>query len=182
MALRTRCKRRLHSHFWIKACYSKLCILQGVDIFSKDFHFILIHHALHWSLVVVCSPGTDAACILHLDSLECEYLHRCQCWAGACRQLLVQSIQNVICCVFSVMPLGTAWGYVLSMLLSGSTSLLRENVLCPVGSCHDVNALAPILRAYLSHEWHRHLEEPNKLSTALTWSEAHPLRSYVFSK
>lgn len=30
---------------------------QGVDIFSKDYLFIPIHDALHWSLVVVCFPG-----------------------------------------------------------------------------------------------------------------------------
>jgi hypothetical protein len=30
---------------------------QDVDIFSKDFLFIPLHDALHWSLLVVCFPG-----------------------------------------------------------------------------------------------------------------------------
>jgi Ulp1 family protease len=33
------------------------CGLQGVDIFAKDFLFIPIHDALHWSLIIVCHPG-----------------------------------------------------------------------------------------------------------------------------
>eukprot|EP00877_Chromochloris_zofingiensis_P014687 jgi/Chrzof1/9472/Cz04g04110.t1 len=56
---------------------------KGVDIFQKDFVFIPIHDALHWSLVVVCHPGEIIAagvevddvtsktpCILHLDSMD----------------------------------------------------------------------------------------------------------------
>ena len=31
--------------------------LQGVDIFKKDYLFVPIHDALHWSLVIVCHPG-----------------------------------------------------------------------------------------------------------------------------
>lgn len=37
---------------------------------------VLQAHMMH----DVCHPGRDAECILHLDLLECEYLHRCQCW------------------------------------------------------------------------------------------------------
>lgn len=49
--------------------------MQGVDIFSKDFLFIPIHDALHWSLVIVCHPGLDLDSerkpyILHLDSMQ----------------------------------------------------------------------------------------------------------------
>jgi Ulp1 family protease len=32
-----------------------------VDIFSKDFLFIPIHDALHWSLLIVCFPGEIGA-------------------------------------------------------------------------------------------------------------------------
>lgn len=51
-------------------------IVQGVDIFSKDFLLIPIHDALHWSLIIVCHPGLDFESsnrrpyILHLDSME----------------------------------------------------------------------------------------------------------------
>ena len=51
-------------------------LLQGVDIFSKDFLLIPIHDALHWSLIIVCHPGLDFESgqrkpyILHLDSME----------------------------------------------------------------------------------------------------------------
>ena len=30
---------------------------QDVDLFSKDFIFVPVHEALHWSLMVVCHPG-----------------------------------------------------------------------------------------------------------------------------
>lgn len=30
---------------------------QGVDIFSKDYLFVPVHDALHWSLVIICHPG-----------------------------------------------------------------------------------------------------------------------------
>lgn len=55
-------------------------LLQGVDIFSKDFLLIPIHDALHWSLIIVCHPGLDfdssdrRPYILHLDSMEGEPL------------------------------------------------------------------------------------------------------------
>ena len=55
-----------------------MLILQGVDIFSKDFLLIPIHDALHWSLIIVCHPGLDfepgdrKPYILHLDSMEGE--------------------------------------------------------------------------------------------------------------
>lgn len=52
---------------------------QHVDIFAKDFLFVPIHEALHWSLAIVCHPGRwmmrgqgaegGDAVILHLDSL-----------------------------------------------------------------------------------------------------------------
>ena len=51
------------------------CVLQGVDIFSKDFLFIPIHEALHWSLVIVCYPGRvvngklKKPSVIHLDSM-----------------------------------------------------------------------------------------------------------------
>lgn len=32
---------------------------RGVDIFAKDYIFVPIHDALHWSLVVLCHPGKD---------------------------------------------------------------------------------------------------------------------------
>eukprot|EP00803_Ostreobium_quekettii_P010268 evm.model.scf_2009.1 EVM.evm.TU.scf_2009.1 scf_2009:9898-23560(-) len=56
-----------------------------VDLFSKDYLFVPIHEALHWSLAVVCHPSAAFAppeddaeegrekrtpCILHLDSLR----------------------------------------------------------------------------------------------------------------
>uniref|UniRef100_A0A1D2ABL5 Ubiquitin-like protease family profile domain-containing protein n=1 Tax=Auxenochlorella protothecoides TaxID=3075 RepID=A0A1D2ABL5_AUXPR len=52
---------------------------KDVDVFEKDFLFIPVHHALHWSLMIVCHPGcsylSNAAtgptpCILHLDSMQ----------------------------------------------------------------------------------------------------------------
>jgi Ulp1 family protease len=39
------------------------CPYQDVDIFSKDFLFIPVHDALHWSLLVVCYPGELGAAI-----------------------------------------------------------------------------------------------------------------------
>ena len=52
-----------------------VCAVQGVDIFSKDFLFIPIHDALHWSLIIVCHPGLELGqdtkpYILHLDSMQ----------------------------------------------------------------------------------------------------------------
>jgi len=32
---------------------------RDVDIFSKDYIFVPIHDALHWSLVVICHPGAN---------------------------------------------------------------------------------------------------------------------------
>ena len=46
-----------------------------MDIFSKDFLFIPIHEALHWSLVIVCYPGKvengklKRPSVIHLDSM-----------------------------------------------------------------------------------------------------------------
>lgn len=37
-----------------------LAPLQHVDLFSKDFVFVPIHEALHWSLAVICHPGAVA--------------------------------------------------------------------------------------------------------------------------
>lgn len=56
-----------------------LNIMQGVDIFSKDFLFIPIHDALHWSLIIVCHPGLSPGSdrrpyILHLDSMSGRFL------------------------------------------------------------------------------------------------------------
>lgn len=34
--------------------------MQDVDIFSKDYIFIPIHDALHWSLIIICHPGQPA--------------------------------------------------------------------------------------------------------------------------
>lgn len=39
------------------ACVSPPHPLQDVDLFSKDFVFVPVHEALHWSLMVVCHPG-----------------------------------------------------------------------------------------------------------------------------
>mmetsp|Transcript_32464 Transcript_32464/g.91996 ORF Transcript_32464/g.91996 Transcript_32464/m.91996 type:complete len:1169 (+) Transcript_32464:431-3937(+) len=43
------------------------------DIFAKDFLFVPIHDALHWSLAIVCHPGavpdSRSSCILLLDSM-----------------------------------------------------------------------------------------------------------------
>jgi hypothetical protein len=51
-------------------------LAQYVDLFSKDFIFVPIHEALHWSLAIICHPGNwhgrrghGTACILHLDSM-----------------------------------------------------------------------------------------------------------------
>lgn len=32
-------------------------LMQDVDLFAKDFIFVPVHDALHWSLMVVCHPG-----------------------------------------------------------------------------------------------------------------------------
>lgn len=32
-------------------------MLQGIDIFSKDYLFVPVHDALHWSLVIICHPA-----------------------------------------------------------------------------------------------------------------------------
>lgn len=32
---------------------------QDVDLFAKDFIFVPVHEALHWSLMVVCHPGAS---------------------------------------------------------------------------------------------------------------------------
>jgi Ulp1 family protease len=39
------------------------------SIFSKKFLFIPLHGSLHFSLALVCNPGTNPV-ILHLDSLR----------------------------------------------------------------------------------------------------------------
>lgn len=48
-----------------------------VDLFQYRFIFVPIHDYLHWSLAIICNPGSTAApseanapLILHLDSLE----------------------------------------------------------------------------------------------------------------
>lgn len=51
-----------------------------MDLFRKDFVFVPIHEALHWSLAIICHPGnwhggerdSGEACILHLDSMDGE--------------------------------------------------------------------------------------------------------------
>jgi hypothetical protein len=54
-----------------------LLLLQDVDVFEKDYIFVPIHDALHWSLVVICHPGKwhkqageGDTCLLHFDSLK----------------------------------------------------------------------------------------------------------------
>ena len=66
-------------------------VLQGVDIFSKDFLLIPIHDALHWSLIIVCHPGLEFESgdrkpyILHLDSMEGEHvLTMLTCMQSSC--------------------------------------------------------------------------------------------------
>lgn len=73
---------------------------QGVNVFEKDYLFVPVHNAAHWSLMVVCHPGLarlgtrhlwsgelaklapsqsgDARwgptpCILHFDSIQSEW-------------------------------------------------------------------------------------------------------------
>ncbi|KAJ9522797.1 hypothetical protein QJQ45_019785, partial [Haematococcus lacustris] len=55
---------------------------KNVDLFSKDYVFVPIHEALHWSLALICHPGRWAqqqgqpsTCILHLDSMASGRLH-----------------------------------------------------------------------------------------------------------
>jgi hypothetical protein len=35
-------------------------LLQGVDVFAKDFLLVPIHDALHWSLAIICHPALIA--------------------------------------------------------------------------------------------------------------------------
>lgn len=40
--------------------------LQDVDLFAKDYIFVPVHEALHWSLMVVCHPGESLGLVLLL--------------------------------------------------------------------------------------------------------------------
>eukprot|EP00894_Picocystis_sp_ML_P005100 jgi/Pico_ML_1/55617/g1281.t2 len=49
---------------------------RNVDLFSKDYVFVPIHSAAHWSLAIICHPGASKSptsdkwpCVLHLDSM-----------------------------------------------------------------------------------------------------------------
>jgi len=57
---------------------------QDVDIFSRDFLFIPIHDALHWSLLIVCYPGElGNNCLEQQQRLEEEKRQQQQpAWAG----------------------------------------------------------------------------------------------------
>ena len=53
---------------------------KNVDIFTKDYLVVPIHDELHWSLALVCFPGSigdpdHQPAILHLDSLK--GMHKC---------------------------------------------------------------------------------------------------------
>ena len=55
---------------------SRVCA-QHVDLFAKDYVFVPIHEALHWSLALICHPanwdakeGQPPALILHFDSMD----------------------------------------------------------------------------------------------------------------
>lgn len=73
------------------------------DLFSKDFLFIPIHGTDHWSLVVVCFPGSEYGskqvnpgpnrrCIVHLDSLGGEPAKSTCIYAG-----VLDILQNIAC-------------------------------------------------------------------------------------
>lgn len=47
-----------------------------LDIFAFDFVIVPVHDHLHWSLLIICHPGSIAPdskqhpCMLHLDSMN----------------------------------------------------------------------------------------------------------------
>lgn len=50
---------------------------RNIDLFSKDYVFVPIHSAAHWSLAIICHPGATKSptsdkwpCVLHLDSMR----------------------------------------------------------------------------------------------------------------
>ena len=77
-----------------------------VDIFSKDFLFIPIHDQLHWSLIIICHPGSGVikmgavapadmgkepeAFMIHLDSMKQPSGHQTQSIA----KLISRYLQN----------------------------------------------------------------------------------------
>ena len=73
---------------------------KNVDLFSKDFLFIPIHDQLHWSLVIVCHPGSGGikthepngpeAFMLHLDSMKQPSGHN----SNAIGKLIKRYLQN----------------------------------------------------------------------------------------
>jgi hypothetical protein len=87
------CNTTLCMYGVVATSHTPPCVLQYVDLFSKDFIFVPIHEALHWSLAIICHPGNwhgrsgqGTACILHLDSMADGACH-CGCtshgtWAG----------------------------------------------------------------------------------------------------
>jgi hypothetical protein len=93
---------------------------QDVDIFSKDFVFVPIHDALHWSLAVVCFPGVamelDAQgnasaaaertpCVLLLDSMKGGALRACGlglCMPCCCSTLRMAGCRRTLLLLASV--------------------------------------------------------------------------------
>ena len=73
---------------------------KNVDLFSKDFLFIPIHDQLHWSLVIVCHPGSGKirgneangpeAFMLHLDSMSAPSGHN----SDSIGKLIKRYLQN----------------------------------------------------------------------------------------
>jgi hypothetical protein len=77
-----------------------------VDIFSKDFLFVPIHDQLHWSLIIICHPGSGVikmgtvapadmgkepeAFMIHLDSMKQPGGHQSQSIA----KLISRYLQN----------------------------------------------------------------------------------------
>ncbi len=71
---------RLFTHPMLSCCCCLLAPPQDVDLFAKDFIFVPVHEALHWSLMVVCHPGGCTAGWTHpggsLDWPACGAAHR----------------------------------------------------------------------------------------------------------
>lgn len=73
---------------------------KNVDLFSKDFLFIPIHDQLHWSLIIVCHPGSGKirgneangpeAFMLHLDSMSAPSGHN----SDSIGKLIKRYLQN----------------------------------------------------------------------------------------
>lgn len=131
-----------------------------VDIFDKDYVFVPIHDALHWSLIIICHPGADPAQ---------GGSQRSRRGSGGGGRTSVQSTQSD----------AEAGG-------SGDPRIAPTAEPCmlhldSMRGGHTTAGPANVLRSYLGNEWRAKAAEPGD-SVPRRWADAHPGEERVFTK